>query len=311
MASGNRPALAREMNRSVGLSRGRAVLEQGWWYFRLTKPWIMLLVLVSGATSLALEGSILTHPSRLALFLMGLYLAGGGANALNQYFERDIDGAMLRTKSRRPLPMRRFEPRSALVFGLAIGAGGITILGLAFNFLVAGMALVTMFFYVVVYTLLLKPRTPYNIVIGGMTGAMVPVGAWAAVTGSTAVIPWILFGIIFLWTPPHFWALALCHREDYERTGQPMMPVVRTKEAVLRQILYYTLALVGASLAYVPAGGGWLYMISAGGLGAIFIHKAWFALRRGGEPAIRAVFTYSIVYLFALFASMVIDKMVV
>jgi protoheme IX farnesyltransferase len=309
LIAGHRPAITREMNRPMGLQWGRAILLQVWWYFQLTKPLIMLLVLASGATAVLLEGNILSHPLRLALFLLGLYLTGGGANALNQYFERDIDNAMSRTKSRRPLPLGRIRPRAALTFALIIGVGGIAILGLAFNLLVAGMALGTMFFYVVIYTLLLKPHTPYNIVLGGIAGAMVPVGAWAAVTGSTTLIPWILFGIIFLWTPPHFWALALYHRDDYRRTGQPMLPAVRAGDTVLRQILYYSLAMVGVSFAYVPAGGGWFYTVSAGVLGAVFIYKAWAALRLRDEHTVRGIFRYSIFYLFVLLAAMVIDKM--
>jgi len=311
LIAGHRPALTREMNRPMGLPRGRAILKQAWWYFQLTKPLIMLLVLASGVTAVLLEGSILAHPRRLALFLLGLYLAGGGANALNQYYERDIDSAMSRTKSRRPLPLGRIGPRAALVFAFIIGIGGIAILGLAFNLLVAGMALGTMFFYVVIYTVILKPHTPYNIVLGGIAGAMVPVGAWAAVTGTTALIPWILFGIIFLWTPPHFWALALYHREDYRRTGQPMMPAVRATGTVLRQILIYSLSMVVVSYAYVLAGGGRFYMVSAGVLGAVFIYKAWAALRRRDEQLVRGIFRYSIFYLFVLLAAMVIDKMAI
>jgi len=279
------------------------------WYLQLTKPTTMLLVLMSGATALTLEGSMLAQPLRFAAFLGGLYLAGGSACALNQYLERDIDGAMIRTRSRRPLPLGRLGSPAALVFALTIGVLGLIVLGAAFNLLTAGLALGNIFFYVVVYTILLKPRTPYNIVIGGVAGAIVPVGAWAAATDSTAMVPWILFAIIFLWTPPHFWALALCRRDDYQRTGQPMMPVVKSMEAVLDQILFYSLALFGASLAYVPAAGGRLYLIVAGLLGSIFVYISWSARRRRDERSIGRVFAYSIFYLFALLATMIIDKL--
>jgi len=237
-------------------------------------------------------------------------MTGGAANAFNQYFEHDIDARMTRTRNRRPLPLGRLSPRMAFWFSFGLAASGVALLALVFNLLTAALALATILFYSLVYTLWLKKSTPQNIVIGGIAGAMAPVGAWAAATGSTALTPWILFGIVFLWTPPHFWALALRFHDDYRATGLPMMPVTRGVDGTLRQIFYYTLALVAISLLYGLTGGGWFYLVSAAILGGVFIHKAWTALHDKKIPAIWAVFTYSILYLFGLFLAMVVDKLI-
>jgi len=279
-------------------------------YLQLTKPSIMLLVLITGATGLLLEGSLVTQPLKFVLFLLGLYLTGGSANAFNQYFEREIDSKMSRTRKRRPLPTGRLTPAGALTFALLIGIAGVLLLGLVFNLLTALLSLATLLFYSLFYTLWLKPNTPLNIVIGGAAGAMAPVGAWAAATGSTAVVPWILFAIVFLWTPPHFWSLALHFRDDYRAAGYPMLPVIKGFDATMRQIAIYSYILIAVSGLYLIYGGGWLYGLAAAGLGAAYVIK----IRRAGKAENRStgwgLFSYSIIYLFGLFAAMVLDKFV-
>jgi heme o synthase len=278
-------------------------------YLQLTKPSIMLLVLVTGATSLVLEGSLLGNPLRFALVLVGLYLTGGCANALNQYLERDVDARMTRTRNRRPLPLHRLSEFQALVFAIVIGILGVLLYGLVFNWLTALLSLATILFYSFVYTLLLKPNTWRNIVIGGAAGAMAPVGTWAAATGGTALAPWLLFLIVFLWTPPHFWSLALGMKEDYKRVGYPMLPVVKGDAAALNQILVYSLLVVVASLSLYYAGAGRLYLASATVLGTLLIWKAVIARKHRERKMIRGLFGYSIIYLFALCAALVIDKL--
>jgi protoheme IX farnesyltransferase len=208
-------------------------------YLQLTKPTIMLLVLFTGATALVVEGSMLARPGAFILFMVALYLTGGCANSLNQYFERDIDAKMTRTASRRPLPQKRLTPGQALTFSVAIGLTGLAILAFYFNWLTALLSLATILFYGLFYTLYLKPTTSQNIVIGGAAGAMAPVGAWAAATGGTAWAPWLMFAIIFLWTPPHFWSLAVAYKDDYKKVDYPMMPVVKGDRATMHQVVAY------------------------------------------------------------------------
>lgn len=279
-------------------------------YLTLTKPTIMLLVLFTGATALIMEGSFLHDPLRFFLFMVGLYLTGGSANALNQYFERDIDASMSRTRKRRPLPMGEISAMHALVFSVSIGAAGVLMLALVFNLLTALLSLGTILFYSLFYTLFLKPNTAQNIVIGGAAGAMAPVGAWTAATGQMAVAPWLMFLIVFLWTPPHFWALALFCKDDYIKAKLPMMPVVQGDDSTMRQMLLYAVALVVCSLALVFFGGGWIYGVAALGLGAVFILKSQRLLKDHSEKKIRGLFGFSIIYLFALFMAMIADSVI-
>jgi protoheme IX farnesyltransferase len=279
-------------------------------YIQLTKPTIMLLVIFTGATALVAEGSLLAQPGRFALVMLALYLTGGCANALNQYFEREIDAKMTRTANRRPLPMDRMSPGHALAFSIIIGLLGVTIFAYFFNWLSAALSVGTILFYSLFYTLWLKPNTVQNIVIGGVAGAMAPVGAWAAATGGTAVLPWLMFLIVFLWTPPHFWALALFCKDDYVRAQLPMMPVVKGDAATLRQIVAYSTVVVAASFALIFFGGGWLYAIAAALLGAWFLVKSVDALRQQNERSARSLFGCSIVYLFALFTAIIIDSLI-
>jgi protoheme IX farnesyltransferase len=270
----------------------------------------MLLVLFTGATALVVQGELSSNPVRFVLVLLGLYLTGGSANALNQVFEREVDSRMSRTRNRRPLPLGRVTTAQALTFSLVIGVTGVALFAYFFNWLTAGLALATILFYSLVYTLLLKPSTSQNIVIGGIAGAMAPVGAWAAATGGTSLTPWLLFLIVFLWTPPHFWALALICKDDYVAAGLPMLPVVKGEASTYRNIMVYTLALIAASLAFMATGVGWLYAVAAVALGGWFIKKVADASRARTHTALRQLFGYSIIYLFALFSAIMLDRLV-
>jgi len=284
-------------------------------YLALTKPTIMVLVVVTGATGLVLQGDFTRQPWQAVLVLLGLFLTGGSANALNQYFERDIDARMARTAKRRPLPTHRLGAREALVFAVGIGVLGVLLFALCFNLLSAALAGGTILFYGLFYTLYLKPRTAQNIVIGGAAGAMAPVIAWAAAANSLALTPWLLFLVIFLWTPPHFWALALYLREEYERVELPMMPVVAGEASTLWQMLWYTLATVVSSLVLVWSAGWWsvaglLYTLVAAALGVVFLRHAYQAWRQRTRQQEIALFKFSILYLFGLFFAMIVVGMV-
>jgi len=280
-------------------------------YFALTKPTIMLLVVITGATSLVLEGSLLIQPLKFILVVLAIYLTGGCANALNQCFERKIDAKMKRTAAKRPLPTNQISVFSAFVFSIGIGVIGLLIFGLFFNWYSALLSLATILFYSLFYTLYLKPTTEHNIVIGGIAGSMAPVGAWVAASGSMALDPWVLFLIIFLWTPPHFWALALVYKDDYRVANLPMMPIVRGDDSTFKQIVAYSWVLVICSFFLViNANIGSLYVVSALGLGLFFLKKVFKAYKLRTEKEIKGLFGYSIIYLFALFAVIVVDGIV-
>jgi len=277
-------------------------------YIQLTKPRIVLLVLVTALAALVMEGSLLREPGRLLLVLFAITLVAGSANAFNQYFERDLDAQMARTRTRRPLPLQHVTARSALVFAIAIGAASVAMLFWVGNALSASLALGTILFYGFGYTLWLKPRTVHNIVIGGAAGAMGPVIAWAAASGGLTLAPVLLFLIIFLWTPPHFWALALCVKEDYRKVRIPMLPLVRGDAETYRQIEIYSVALVALTLA-MPflRTGGLIYAVLALGLGAVFVWKAVRARRLATVGSAWEVFGFSILYLFVLFLGLIAD----
>jgi len=295
------------LDRSGGASQGAGATLAA--YFALTKPSIMLLVVFTGATALVAEGSLVHEPGRLLLVLLGLFLTGGSANALNQYLERDIDARMTRTAGRRPLPTGRVQPAGALVFSITIGLVGVALFAFFFNLLTAALALGNIAFYGFLYTLYLKPTTPQNIVVGGIAGAMAPVGAWTAATGRMDVLPWLMFLIIFLWTPPHFWALALRLKDDYRRAGLPMYPLVKGDRATREGIFRYTIGLVLVSFSLLYFGMHWPYLIAALLLGSVFVYKAW-STRRSLNPApLAGLFRYSLLYLFGLFAAVIIDAL--
>jgi len=276
-------------------------------YIKLTKPKILLLVILTGITALVVEKSLLSDPLKFLLVVFALALTGGCANALNQYFEREIDSQFERTRNKRPLPLKKISPEQALIFALALGVLAVTILVVFFNLFSAILSLFTILYYSLFYTLWLKPRTHQNIVIGGAAGAMGPVIAWAAASGTLELTPTILFLIIFFWTPPHFWALALCLKEDYQKVKIPMLPVVKGDKETLRQILIYTLVLFGISLALLLVKAGLLYLVAALILGLLYLWKAVVAWRRPSVKYARGLFGYSILYLFILFVIIMID----
>jgi protoheme IX farnesyltransferase len=279
-------------------------------YVALTKPRIIsLLLLTTVATMIVAEGAF--PPLSTVLWTMlGGYLAAGGAGAINHYIDRDRDARMARTRGR-PLVAGRIEPRHGLVFGITLGALATIQLALTVNALAAGLALTGLLGYVFVYTVWLKPLTPQNIVIGGAAGAVPPLVGWAAATGGLAVEALYPFGIVFLWTPPHFWALSLLIKDDYARTGVPMLPVVKGEAATRRQIVAYTVVLVAFTLLPVATGFlGGLYAASAAILGAGFVILAVRLLRRADRAAALRLYLSSLAYLALLFCAMAVDRLV-
>jgi heme o synthase len=257
-ASGRRPAGA--------VARGLVAL---------TKPRIIELLLVTTVPAMLLAQRGVPSLRLLAVTLVGGTLAAGSANTINCYIDRDIDAVMKRT-SRRPLVVKgqgAIRPWEALAWGIALGAGATLLLGLMANWLAASLADAAIVFYIFVYTLLLKRRSPANIVIGGAAGCFPVLVGWAAVTGTVALPAVVLFAVIFLWTPPHFWALAMKFRKDYAAAGVPMLPVVATPAQVARKILWYSYAMVAATLALIPFAG-WIYGVLAAALGAWFLAEA-------------------------------------
>jgi protoheme IX farnesyltransferase len=277
-------------------------------YVRLTKPRIIVLLLITTvpAMMLAVRGM---PPLRLVLAtLVGGSIAAGSANAVNSYLDRDIDGVMRRTR-RRPLPAGEVTPEDALRFGFVLGAISFFFLGITVNVLAASLALSAITFYVFVYTLWLKRTSTQNIVIGGAAGAIPVLVGWAAVTGTVAAPAWILFAIVFAWTPPHFWALAMQFRGDYAAAGVPMLPVVRGEEETRRQILLYSLVLFATTLLLYPvARMGPAYLATAIALGGLFVYRA-LKLWRERTPALAMrLFRFSILYLALLFAAVAVDS---
>ena len=282
-------------------------------FFALTKPKVMRLVVFTALCGLlAAPGSI--HPVIGFAAILAIALGAGGAGALNMWLEADVDAMMKRT-ARRPIPAGRMQPGDARDFGIALSGFSVILMGLAVHWLAATILTASILYYVVVYTMWLKPRTPHNIVIGGGAGAFPPLIGWVAVTGEVTAMPLLLFAIILMWTPPHFWALALWVKPDYARAGIPMLPVVAGERATRRQILAYSLVLFVTALAPVAIGGaGALYGIAALLLSAAFVALAVpVALRTssGAGDAMRPekrLFAFSITYLFALFTALVIDR---
>ncbi len=276
-------------------------------FWNLLKPRVMSLVIFTGFAGMFLAPTSI-HPMLFIISLFAIASGAGASGAINQWYDSDIDAVMQRTQNR-PIPAGAVEPAEALSFGLIISALSVLVLGLASNWLAAGLLAFTIFFYGVVYTIWLKRSTPQNIVIGGAAGALPPVIGWAAVSGSLSIEPLLLFAIIFMWTPPHFWALALFRNEDYTRAGVPMMPVVAGEAETRRQILIYAVLL--APLGVLPAFIGMsslLYGAVAAGLGLNFIRLSRALMRSPDDAAARRLFGFSIVYLFLLFLGLVIDR---
>ena len=281
-------------------------------FLALTKPRVMTLVVFTGLCGM-LAAPVAIHPVIGFTAILCIALGAGAAGALNQWYEADIDARMKRTRAR-PLPAGRMSRDSALHFGVGLGVFSVLLMGLATNLLAAGILAVSILFYVFVYTIWLKPRTPQNIVIGGAAGAFPPLIGWAAATGGIAPLPLLLFALVFLWTPPHFWALALFVKTDYANAGIPMLPVVAGERATRTQIGLYTIPMAAAAIAPWPLGlTGAIYG------GVAVVATAWFALlaaqitfrTTGAEDRMRPekrLFAYSIAYLFILFGAVVADR---
>ena len=278
-------------------------------YIALMKPRVMSLVVFTALVGLAVAPGSL-HPVAAFTALLCIAVGAGAAGALNMWYDADVDALMTRT-ARRPVPMGRVLPGEALAFGLTLGSFAVVVLGLLVNWVASALLAFTIFFYVVIYTIWLKRSTPQNIVIGGAAGAFPPMIGWAAVTGSLGLEPVLLFLIIFFWTPPHFWALALYRTEDYARARIPMLPVVSGDASTRRQIMLYTLILVPLGVTPWAFGyAGALYGVTAIVTGAIMVMLGWQVFResRPAERASRNLFAFSILYLFLLFAVLLVER---
>ena len=280
-------------------------------YVALMKPRVMSLVVFTALVGLLVApGSM--HPVIGFTALLCIAVGAGASGALNMWYDADIDAVMTRT-ARRPIPAGRVLPGEALAFGLTLAVGSVVVLGLLVNVLAAALLAITIAFYVLVYTMWLKRSTPQNIVIGGAAGAFPPMIGWAAATGSLTVEPLLLFLIIFLWTPPHFWALSLLKSDDYARAGVPMLPVVAGHDETRRQILIYTLVLAPVGLTPTLLGyAGLIYGAVALACGAAMLLLAWRVYRDRTEPAAataaRKLFAFSLLYVFVLFAALLADN---
>jgi protoheme IX farnesyltransferase len=278
-------------------------------YLALTKPRIVLLLMVTAYCAMVVAQGGLPAPGLTVWTLLGLGLSAGGANAINMWYDRDIDRVMARTRGR-PLPQGRLSPAAALRFGIACGVISLVLLAWTVGPLAAALALAGYAYYVLVYTVWLKRRTPLNIVIGGAAGSFPPLVGWAAVTGHLSVAAWLMFAIIFLWTPPHFWTLALYKQDDYRRAGIPMLPVARGGRETRRQSLLYALSLLAASVGlYFTGTVGPLYLMAALVLGGSFVaYLVALTLSPEGETLwAKRSFRFSLVYLAGLFGAMVLS----
>ena len=287
-------------------------------WFALLKPRVITLVVFTGFVGLLVAPGHL-HPVLAFTAVLCIAVAAGAAGAINMWYDRDIDAVMRRT-AKRPIPDGRIEAGPALGFGVVLAVASVILLGLATNIVAAAVLAVSILFYVFVYTVWLKRRTPQNIVIGGAAGAFPPVIGWAAVTGSIDLMPVLLFAIVFFWTPPHFWALSLYASDDYERAGVPMLPVVAGAKATRRQVMIYTVVLAVVSvLPWALGYAGPVYGVSAVGLSAWFLLASWGVLRDKQDAAgvsltrdapAKWAFRVSLVYLFTLFGALAADYLI-
>jgi protoheme IX farnesyltransferase len=291
------------MTAAAGFAGGGDVAD----FVALLKPRVMSLVVFTAVAGLYLAPGSL-HPVLALCAVLCIAVGAGASGAINMWYDRDIDAVMART-CERPLPTGRLDPGQALGFGVTLAVGAVALMGLAVNVAAAALLAFTIAFYVFVYTIWLKRRTPQNIVIGGAAGAFPPMVGWAAVTGDISIGSLVLFAIIFMWTPPHFWALSLYRRGDYEKAGIPMLPVVAGVAETKRHILLYTLLL--APLGVVPAMIGmasWYFGAVAAALGIVFVAMAVGIMRDSGETFARRTFLFSLLYLSALFAALIVDR---
>ncbi len=290
----------------VGVTPRHSGLRDFW---RLCKPNVMQLVIFTSAVAMFVAPGHV-HPLLGFAALVCIALGAAASAAINNAFDVDIDQRMARTRLR-PTASGRIEPAEALAVGITLAIIGVMVMGLALNWLAAALLAFTIAFYVLFYTMWLKRRTPQNIVIGGAAGALPPIVAWAAVTGGISLLPLLLFAIIFLWTPPHFWALALYRTADYDRVGVPMLPVVAGRRSTLWHILVYTVLLVAVSLLPTALDlAGLLYGVAALVLGGMFLVYAVRLWREDRDLLAMRTFRFSIIYLFALFAALALDRVV-
>lgn len=279
-------------------------------YVTLTKPRIISLLLLTTLVPMLIAN---TEPlswsfgNLIVWTMIGGALAAGGSGAINMYFDRDIDAIMSRTK-KRPIPNARVTPHQALIFGIVLNVLAFIVLYLAANLLTAVLAMIGTAYYVFVYTRWLKRTSTQNIVIGGAAGAIPPLVGWAAVTGNITAVPLLMFAIIFYWTPPHFWALALLRSNEYARAGIPMLPVVRGEAETKRQILLYTLMMIALTLILAVQLAGLVYLVLALVLGGIFLYDAYRLYREPGTGSAWKLYKYSLLYLALLFGAMVLDR---
>jgi protoheme IX farnesyltransferase len=284
----------------------------------LLKPRVLTLVVFTGLIGLLVAPGHI-HPVLGLTAVLCITIGAGAAGALNMWYDRDIDALMRRTQ-RRPIPAGRIAPNGALGFGVVLAVASVAIMGLATNWVAAGWLAFSILFYVVVYTAWLKRRTSQNIVIGGAAGAFPPIIGWAAVTGDVTLVPWLMFTIVFAWTPPHFWALSLWAHGDYARAGVPMLPVVEGARETRKQILIYTVVLAIASLSpWLVGFAGPAYAAVAAALGGGFLYHAIRTWREEQDEtgrslvqdvAARRTFAFSLMYLFVLFGALAIDRLV-
>jgi protoheme IX farnesyltransferase len=276
-------------------------------YFALLKPRVMSLVVFTGlAGVLVAPGNL--HPLLAMVTVACIAIGAGAAGAINMWYDRDIDAIMTRTRNR-PLPAGRMMPGNALGFGIVLAVAAVALMGLAVNLPAALLLSMAIAFYVFVYTVWLKRRTPHNIVIGGAAGAFPPMIGWAAVSGGVGVEGIALFALIFFWTPPHFWSLSLYRADDYGRAGIPMLPVVAGPRETKRQILIYTVLLLPlGTLPYWLGIAGIIYLAISATLGLLFLAAAIAVWFEDGERAAKRMFGFSIFYLFALFAALIVDR---
>jgi len=278
-------------------------------YISLLKPRVMSLVIFTGLCGLLVApGEI--HPLIAIISILCISIGSGASGAINMWYERDIDGKMKRTRNR-PLVKGRINPKSAIDFAGVLSFFSVFLMAFAVNITAAFLLLSAILFYVFIYTIWLKPRTPQNIVIGGAAGAFPPMIGWASVTGDISLMPIVLFSIIFLWTPPHFWALAIYKNEDYQNAGIPMMPAVFGVAETKKQMLLYTIALFVVTLVPFFVGfSSYLYLFFAFLLGAKFLHHSYVVFKDPIEKNCRKMFLFSIFHLFILFSSLVLDKLI-
>ena len=277
-------------------------------YISLTKPRIMPLLLIVAFASMIIAADGNPEWTAVIATMIGGAMAIGGASAINGFVDRDVDLKMKRTQNR-PIPAGRISPRSALIFGLGLGLASVLLIVLTVNVLAAAITVAAIFYYAVIYSRLLKHSTTQNIVIGGAAGAAPALIGWAGAANGLGLTALLLFAIIFYWTPPHFWALALLIRDDYRNAGIPMLPAVAGKRETKRQIILYTLLMVALTLMLIPASSmGVLYLVTAVVLGTVFLFLTFLLARSKGDGPARALFSYSMIYLAILFGAMALDK---